>query len=537
MRIFQIIFLSLFLLSCSFIETTINKNNKRFIRTKSFPIIEKSRPILFVADNQFHNIYTDASVFGLRISDIVSRVAIRPAALNLYSPNLFSYILRNNQSRNVIHLGDALNVGCKSEWKEFVSVMDNSVLKQWVMAPGNHDFYFYGITSGGWLHDIFRSTWADGCIGHDPNDNQDRRFSKNQFLDEYIDHLKQKNIISSPQKTIEEVGLLQFNVEITRATNPSGFYRKVESHKYINYRKQRSFITQFVNLSTDEKYPTIGVILDTTNYHYEPTNIRGALGILSHNAGLHGYVDTNQLELIKQSLEGFKTGVDPLKVIFIGHHPLRSLNEEIQDYLFLLNKDTSFVFGGYISAHTHSGFTAMHKDNDGRELQEYNIGSVTDWPIEIAVSDGNLSKVETIQPSKLTFACDIQFDYSDSRVSNYTAYRMESHDLIKPGQKLVNAQHRFYIQTLIRAMVDLNVDTLPTINPIYKKLQQRLSPSESCGLFLARDCQDHNRKIIKEAVDILKSVGGIEEYAVCQALWSSRAEFLSYLGIHKEDKE
>jgi len=537
MRILQLFSLSLILLSCSTIETKTEVDKQRFIRKKSFPAIENSRPLLFVADNQFHNIYTDASVFGLRISDMVSRVAIRPAALNLYSADLFSYILQRNQSKTVIHLGDALNVGCKNEWEEFSNIMDNTVSTEWIMAPGNHDFYFYGITSGGWLHDIFRSTWADGCVGHDANDTEDKRFSKNQFIEKYMGHLLQKSIISSPQVTNKEIGLLQFDVEITTATNATGFYRKVASHKYLNFRKHRSFITQFVNLSTDEQSPTIGVIIDTTNYHYEPTNIRGALGILSHNAGLHGYVDTHQLALIRQSLEDFKTKNIALKVIFFGHHPLKSLNEEMQDYLFSLQNDQSLDFKGYISAHTHSGYTAEHKNEKGLKLQEYNIGSVTDWPIETAISDSSQSKIETIDPSTLTFACDIKYDYSGSRESNYTAYRKESHDWIKPGQKLVNAQHRFYIKALIRAMVDLNVSGQATFNPIFRKLQHHLSDSARCSLFLARSCQDQKRLVIKEAVESLKLAGGKQEYAVCQALWSSRAEFLSYSGLHRESTE
>ncbi len=556
----QIMVVCCCLLGCSTIEVKKDIDRQRLVRNKTFLTEESfitgkpsltvanARSIIFVADNQFHNIYTDASVFGARFSDMFSRVAIRPAALNLYSPELFSYVIKEyGDSHDVIHLGDALNVGCYNEWNMLTQTMDSTVSGNWVMAPGNHDFYFYGLSSGGWLHFLFNSTWSDGCVGSELKDPQYNRFFKNKFIDEYIDHLLEKEIISSLKTSAIKGGRVKkFDVEEISASNDDGFYRKVVARKYLRYRKHRSFVTQFVNLSIDELSPTIGVILDTTNYHYEPTFIRGLLGIFSHNAGLHGYVDTDQLDLIKQTLEKeFRTDNQKLKVVFIGHHPVRNLNKEMQSYLFELSQNSSFSFGGYVSAHTHSGFTATVIDKSNNELREYNLGSVTDWPIELAVISKNSAKIEVVDPNTLGFACDTKFDYSDSRISNYTAYRREAHDIVRPGQKLVNAQLRYYMQTLVRTIIDLNViNDDQSFVLIYNDLLDNLDPCEECGVFFARKCQDKKRKVIQSAVDAFQKLKKIDkefakkfkQYAVCQALWSSQAEYLSYSGNHKEGK-
>jgi len=492
----------------------------------------------------------------MRISDIVSRVAIRPAALNLYSPNLLEFILRKNKDHNVIHLGDALNVGCRNEWDQFTEVMSQSVNNNWIMTPGNHDFYFYGITSGGWWHDIFRSSWEDGCVTHldteartkkpkqlneaaetgkksqDANNNV---LTKHQFLDQYLRHLRTSNIINVPSTpTMKIKGMLGADVDITTAVNTDGFYRKVVVHKYTNLRKHRSFITQFVNLSTDEKSPTVGVLVDTTNYHFEPTNIRGAFGLLSHNAGLHGYVSKHQIEVIDESLKDFnKNSLVPIKVLFMGHHPFESLNIAMKRYLHKQPKDRSIDFQGYISAHTHSGFTAMHDDGYGNLFKEYNIGSIIDWPVETATSSQQQGLINSINLDSLH--CDKAFDYSSSKVSNYTAYLTESHSLLWPGEKLINAQHRYYIQAMVRAISDLDLAAKEPFDTIYAGMQFELQSSQECGLFFARNCQDRKRIVIENAISALRKVNRFQPYAVCQALWSSQSEYLAHIGNHTED--
>jgi Calcineurin-like phosphoesterase len=558
---------------CSSVNTRIEQDSLKFVRKRSFtecneidsktskcfetalPRIENPRSVLFAADNQFHNIYTDANFFSIRLSDVISKVAIRPAALNLFSPELFRFILNQNKSRILIHLGDALNLGCRNEWDKFTETLNSVNHQQWVMAPGNHDFYSYGVTSGGWHQWYYDGVWEDSCIG-ETKEAESRPFRKNDFIQAYLKHLDEKAIIQKTEKLTEETPILGSKIKIITAKNNTGFYRKLEVHEYPDDSQHRSFITQYVNLSENEDQPTIGVILDTTDYRWAPTNGKGAILSfigLGHNAGLHGRLSDEQLVSVKNSLGEFKPNDgSPLKVVFMGHHALDNLNEDAQKYFLELNQNKkAFDFQGYISAHTHSGFLATHTDkkNNANQFREYNIGSVTDWPVETAVlGEGERpSKLNKITPYDKELSCNPEFDYSASKVSNYTAYRREAYHLIKPGQQLVNAQQRYIMQALVRTMVDLgmiNSTSSEEIKISFKELITHLLPSKKCGLISARDCQDENRRVIfdakklieDEAIDKLEFSKKYHNYAVCQALWSSQAEYLSYAGNHEEEE-
>ena len=107
---------------------------------------QREFPALFIADNQFHNIYGGSSLFRTWISDSIVNVSIRPPRLDLFAPLLYEWSVRNFTKRKkfIIHLGDATDVSCKNEWNIFVKKMNGLGKKGWVLAPGNHDSTFYG---------------------------------------------------------------------------------------------------------------------------------------------------------------------------------------------------------------------------------------------------------------------------------------------------------------------------------------------------------------------------------------------------------
>src|SRR6056300_1176423 len=108
-------------------------------------------PVMIVADNQFTNLLAYPHLIRTKMIDKIISVSIRPPQLDLFSKDMFEYAIKNHsQGKHLIHLGDALNLGCKNEWKTFTKVINShsDTHKGWVMAPGNHDFFFYGNGGG-----------------------------------------------------------------------------------------------------------------------------------------------------------------------------------------------------------------------------------------------------------------------------------------------------------------------------------------------------------------------------------------------------
>ena len=115
--------------------------------------------VLFIADNQHvedHGFSIGAQSY---LIDERAPVARRPSLTNVFSLLILEHVLRKELANStaspadvVLHLGDAINNGCVSEFEEFTTAMtqharraDGSTVP-WYMAPGNHDSYFLGIS-------------------------------------------------------------------------------------------------------------------------------------------------------------------------------------------------------------------------------------------------------------------------------------------------------------------------------------------------------------------------------------------------------
>ena len=104
-----------------------------------------SRTVLVVADCQIHNLYSQALPDRNLSVEAVATTAIRPPQLDLFADEVLEWILKHGapEAEVVLHLGDALDIGCESEFRTFLQTMKNTG-KPWFMAPGNHDFYYLG---------------------------------------------------------------------------------------------------------------------------------------------------------------------------------------------------------------------------------------------------------------------------------------------------------------------------------------------------------------------------------------------------------
>lgn len=341
---------------------------------KSAPII--SQEVLLIADNQFHENYGTPVVFQSQFADLISDVASRPAQMRLFGPDVMKFVLNRNRSGPklpVIHIGDALNASCKSEADLFFKTM-NETSDVWVMAPGNHDGYYFGM-----IHPIKNSydpaqkqdfeDWEHVCTPNGTTLSDDKnpwKYTRNRFLRRYLNELE-ANFASSGKFSRSTGSWLK---------GTGSFLRRL--HWNIDQKEPwNSFLLQEINLNLSKKgSPEVYLILLDTGQ----TNSQPSLGIISiNNMGENGGIIINQRDVAKRWIE-FNANQKAITILG-GHH----------DYPFgmdphAIGKFKDVAHAGkppfYLSAHTHAGLDRRLFENTSTEMIELNVGSLIDWPIE-----------------------------------------------------------------------------------------------------------------------------------------------------------
>jgi hypothetical protein len=100
--------------------------------------------------------------------------------------------------------------------------------------------------------------------------------------------------------------------------------------------------------------------------------------LMGRSPGSQGRIRQDQLEVVERWVgEAVERGD---MVVFAGHHNWQSLGLLTRTRLrsTMARLDHPLV---YLSAHTHSGFWAVHRTLSRRPLLELNVSSLSDWPI------------------------------------------------------------------------------------------------------------------------------------------------------------
>jgi len=122
------------------------------------PAAPFSPDVALLADPQLHNIYGGGLMTDSLLMEPITRVAVRPPALNLWSEIVLGsfaseLLTRFNTGSQQEHrepillvLGDASNVACTGELKHFFDVLNASThgVGAWLTLHGNHDSYMMG---------------------------------------------------------------------------------------------------------------------------------------------------------------------------------------------------------------------------------------------------------------------------------------------------------------------------------------------------------------------------------------------------------
>jgi len=397
-----------------------------------------SARIFLVSDNQRHELLGGrVDWFRNAASDkFVAPVAIRPPQLDLFGQDLLTEALAMTDGF-VLHLGDACDLSNTAEFGRFAWDMQGAP-HGWVMAPGNHDGYFYGnstrtfdylvrewdntgesytfdgtkIISRAMQKDRYVSYYLAALIL------QDAAWSRplaEQFGPDVIRRFEQWQLVDQETSTFADFwpvlvalqdvifefadshGADKHHVfELPAGLAPAGepHLRRVAWH-IDKERVWRSFILQEVDISGPNQSMPGGkgdvsiLVLDTAQYRVQPMMEYGLpSGIL--NKVTNGYIDTQiagetggMHDTQAAAAAEFAESMSERQRhwMLASHHPFESLGRDAKKRFNRLRAQGGLPVT--LSAHTHAG--GIRWNNDGAhegDWLEINVGSVLDAPIE-----------------------------------------------------------------------------------------------------------------------------------------------------------
>ena len=324
--------------------------------------------IAVIADTQIHESRGEPSrPFG-KAGDEFIAVTVRTAQQTVGQNDLLLRALEQSKARAmVLHLGDAMDVSCHTEWKDFTAVMQlgrgGAGPNTWVFAPGNHDGYMVGNLaleeSGMYVRDYWRNVCNAGRKSVN-NEQRFKHFPKNEMLKAYIQALGQ-----TPPAKGETAGCSSDGALCWKA------FIESEDLSYQSYIVQLLRLPAAVGSTT----PIYALLLDSSNYSVRPYT-------MAYWAGIGGDMSVEQFQAAKVLVD---TLPKEARFFMAAHHSMSSWNVR-NDWLAekkvgleaLLKDPRSLRF--VMTAHTHEGGWFKHKSVAG-DVVELNTGSLMDWPI------------------------------------------------------------------------------------------------------------------------------------------------------------
>lgn len=322
--------------------------------------------VTLIADTQEHESRGAPDADLGRTSDAYVRVTLRPAQQTLFAKEVLKSVLANQSDpRNLIHLGDALDLSCRSEWQRFVAVM-STTQRPWVLAPGNHDGFAFGnklpvdMEFSRKIGNLSRGGWDSLCDKGRYWPKVGQSFDKNEFIREYLGSLASR---------FSEFATIDRSRPAALECFERSKYLKCVAWRIDVGQPWSSYLVQLVAIESADGTPAYMFLLDTSNYAKEPKWAGKSASLLD--------VQFASVRAMREKLRMTKSEV----VTFSGHHPLvdwdlaskRLLAEQVEE---------GGAFPFYVSAHTHHGWWMQQKINKtSTVVTELNVGSLTDAPV------------------------------------------------------------------------------------------------------------------------------------------------------------
>ena len=322
--------------------------------------------ITLIADTQEHENKGPPDAGLQRSAQRVVRVTLRPAQQTLFAKEVLrDVITRGDDPAPIVHLGDALDLSCRTEWQRFTEVMD-STTRPWVLAPGNHDGFAFGnklpvgkkfersltgMSRPGW-----NSVCDRGMYWGEP-----QSFDKNAFIIEYL---------ASVQRRFPAFAAVDLKKPSGWSCPPQATFLRCIAWSIVGAEPWKSHITQIVAVpgAQPPDAPLHLVLLDTSQYAEVP-----------RWAGEEAGVQASQLDAAREMVAAVRSTTQSAFAL-AGHHHLEQWNPPSRRVLQTFVNDAG-VFRFYISAHTHGGHWKPVTVAPNFTMHELNVGSLNDAPV------------------------------------------------------------------------------------------------------------------------------------------------------------
>lgn len=325
-------------------------------------------PIGLVADTQFHESRGVASRYvGLSGDEFVD-VTVRSGQQVIGAADILKFALKRSlQFPLVIHVGDAIDVSCDTEWDHFKDIMRagrgaHPSSTTWVFAPGNHDGFFTGNIfpkEKGWYRTEY---WSNMCNAGRMWTNEKSRLydlvSKNKIVSQYIKMLGDEIAADGWARGCTADTALCWSTFVSK------------NEPWRSFLLQRVLLPQAI----DSKTSVYVLLLDSSNYDQRPY-------LFSFAAGTRGDISYLQMQ---EATKLIKALPPDSRYFFIAHHPTsdwKARNWEgarREAWKSLVQDKRSLQF--LVSAHTHEG-SLRQTGNELGNIVELNTGSLSDAPV------------------------------------------------------------------------------------------------------------------------------------------------------------
>ena len=381
-------------------------------------------PVLFVADPQIHN------VFGMKLqqmtywADTVSKVAVRPPELNILAPLILEHSVSRAAGETdpslAIVLGDATNIACSGEYESFAASIEASrpAGVPLLMAHGNHDSYLMGTVNSyipenvcdwepegmaqsprptdqswwgsGSINAGNERNWRDACFQPpDTVTEPSSPMNKSRWLSKYIRFLEKDGLID--EAPIEDAEGGELGIPLHYTAEPGSLldkYNYAASGLWVQPKfgpKPSSDDTDFMRVS--RSYIVQRVDVDGARIVVIDTSVCekawGGFKFKWTNAGEHACIGDNQFARIETFIEDTP---EHMRLVIAGHFPLADLTSRDRKRLIeLASGHENWV---YMSAHSHNAVS----ETRWKGGWEINVGSTTDWPMEVNAAWFNTGK-------------------------------------------------------------------------------------------------------------------------------------------------
>jgi hypothetical protein len=338
-------------------------------------------PIIAVGDTQEHlptgyPLHDNDSAV-----DAYVEVTQRPPEQPLFGRRVVEWALQQHPDEPFIHLGDVLDLSCRIEAKRVAAVFA-ATQNAGAILPGNHDGLMFGIYGYNVLEATFdpdAEKWHRACRrGAEPLDDGHKTvkeaLTKRDFIAGYIG----AQAHGRRAKPGLERPPAQGDVRVSwRSPDPQAYLSAIEARLRDGKDYADSFLAQRLQLPRAPG-ATRDVILIGLD-----TNQAGALvgtwdTIMGRSPGSVGHIHPDQVQAVSGWVD--EAVIQGDIVVFAGHHHWQGLGLPsrilLRDLMGRLNHPLV-----YLSAHTHSGFWAVHRALARQPLLEMNVSSLSDWPI------------------------------------------------------------------------------------------------------------------------------------------------------------